>query len=213
MLSPNEHKIVISTLTQRRAWLRKSLDDTSLDPSSREEYIESTKLLDSSLQKLAKLGGAPSPAQQAKPQVVQAVTEQPRKKITTATARLLIAEDNGDSANLLIDILSDLEFKQIDYAKDGIEAFDKIKTSQDGYDLILCDWDMPGLSGLEVHKKSTSSNTLRGAHFMMVTAVSEGSRIREAIQQGIADYIVKPIDVDVLEGKIKAALNLDDQNN
>ncbi|WP_236074875.1 response regulator [Teredinibacter purpureus] len=70
---------------------------------------------------------------------------------------------------------------------------------------------MPELTGLEVHCKAKASNKLQGAHFVMVTAVSESSRIREAIQQGVNDYIVKPIDMDVLEAKIKTALNIDDE--
>ncbi len=206
MLSPKEYKIVVSTLTQRRAWLRKALDDSSLKAEAQESHIESIKLLDSALQKLTKIEDVP---QQPKVPPVHPSYKQNRQNITLATAKLLIAEDNEDSANLLISILSDLGFKQIDYVKNGKEAFDKIKSTESGYDLILCDWNMPELSGLEVHKKATSSNTLRGAHFMMVTAISESSRIREAIQQGIADYIVKPIDVDIMEGKIKAALKLD----
>ncbi|WP_185236592.1 response regulator [Teredinibacter franksiae] len=195
MFTAAETKIVVSTLNKRRAWLKKTLEDANQDPAMRAEHAESLKLIDSTLRKMA-------------PDTVI-----PPVKRTMGTMRVLIAEDNADSANLLLDILQDFGMKNVDLAVDGIEAFDKIKKSKAPYDLVLCDWDMPELNGLEVHSKAKASNTLRGAHFMMVTAVSEASRIREAIQQGVNDYIVKPIDVDVLESKIKTALKLDPEPN
>lgn len=193
--SAQEAKIVINTLSKRRAWLRKTLDDSSLDPGVRQEHIESIKLLDSALKKMT---GKPAPS------------AAPHRTVTMANARVLVAEDNADSANLLMDVLQDFGMKQVELADDGIQAFDKIKGAKAAYDLILCDWDMPGLTGLEVHTKAKASNTLRHAHFIMVTAVSEAARIREAIQQGVNDYIVKPIDIDILESKIRAALHIDD---
>ncbi|WNO07520.1 response regulator [Teredinibacter sp. KSP-S5-2] len=202
MLTQMEQKIVLATLTQRRAWLRKAVEDSKLDPKLREENIEAIKLLDSALQKISKI-----PLAQAPP--IKDTTSKEQKMEGVAAAKVLVAEDNGDSASLLMEVLSDMGFKNVDLARDGKEAFDKIKLMQSGYDLILCDWDMPELSGLEVHQKGKASNTLKNAHFMMVTAVSEGNRIREAIQQGIDDYIVKPIDVEVLESKIKSALKLE----
>jgi len=196
MLTPTEHKVVISTLTKRRAWLRKALEDRGMDKAAREEHIESAKLLDSALQKLARMADtAPKPSPSG------ATANKKAKSV-----KILVAEDNPDSANLLMELLQDLGYRDVDLATNGKQAFDKIKASADPYNVILCDWDMPELTGLEVHSKAKASNTLRNAHFMMVTAVSEAARIREAIQQGVKDYIIKPIDIEVLEGKIKAAL-------
>ena len=210
MFTPKEHKIVITTLTSRRAWLKKNLEDSSIDKSVREENIEAIKLLDSALQKIAKLGKS-EPAHSAAKASPPPAPPVKRTHITMDNARFLIAEDNADSAKLLLDVLQDIGVKVADVAKDGKEAFDRIKRAEAPYDIILCDWDMPELTGLEVHKKAKASNTLKGAHFIMVTAVSEAARIREAIQQGVNDYIVKPIDIDKLEGKIKVALGLADK--
>lgn len=194
MLTPSELKVVISTLTKRSSWLRKTLEESasSLDPSARAEHTESLKLLKSALKKLS---SAP-PGSSSKP----------ARKKEKREIRILVAEDSSASANLVLELLQESGFRAIELATDGKEAFDKIKSAREPYDIILCDWDMPGLSGLEVHSKAKASNTLNGAHFMMVTAVTEAARIREAIQQGINDYIVKPIDMEILEGKIKAAL-------
>jgi len=207
MLSPAESNIVLETLTKRRAWLRKTLDDGNLDPAMRQEHMESIKLIEQAMKKIASNVSGIKPTANT---VLPKLDGSPIHRLTMASTRVLIAEDNADSANLLTDVLQDFGIKHIELAVDGMQAFDKIKTCKEPYHLILCDWDMPELNGLEVHSKAKASNTLRGAHFMMVTAVSEASRIREAIQQGITDYIVKPIDMDVLETKIKTALNIED---
>lgn len=196
MLTPAEFKITSSTLSARLTWLRKALDDGKLDKAQREDHLESCKLIESALQKLTRLADS-SPKSTA----ASASSLWKRKGL-----KVLLAEDNSESATLVSELLQDLGIRDIELATSGVDAFDKIKSAKEPYDLILCDWDMPELSGLEVHNKARASNTLRGAHFMMVTAVSEASRIREAIQHGVSDYLVKPIDLETLEGKIKAAV-------
>lgn len=213
MLNSNEQKIVVSTLTRRRAWIKNSLSDDQLDNEVRNEYLETLQTLDSAMQKLKALHGKGTQKKalaHKKTTPLLAVTQE-NKKNTLANTRILIAEDSKDAATMLNEFLVDIGFKLIDVAEDGIQAFDKIKTAEAPYTLILCDWDMPGLSGLEVHQKAKASKTLRGALFVMVTAVSESCRIRRAIQQGVSDYIVKPLDLKALEAKIKTALNIQEQ--
>lgn len=210
MLDPKEIKVVVSTLTKRRAWIKKALEDNSLDQAARTENIETLRILDSSIQKLANLGRAKGVAPKRPVQTTKPADEP--KVVPLDKARILVAEDNEESAALLVDILKDIGLKFIDEATDGIQAFDKIKKAEAAYDIILCDWDMPELSGIEVHSKAKASNTLRGAHFIMVTAMSEASNIKRAVQQGVNDYIVKPIDMDKLEEKIRAALGLPERD-
>lgn len=201
MFTLNEIKIVFTTLTKRRAVLKKALVGGDLAEDLVREYNDNIQHLDSAIQKLAKMGAA---------QQKTAVVAPPKKnkKITRETARILVAEDNEDSANLLIEILThEIGLKRIDLATDGIQAFDKIKSAMDDpYQLILCDWDMPGLNGLDVYRKAKASNTLNGAHFIMVTAMSEAEKIREAVTEGVSGYVVKPLDIDILEEKVTSVL-------
>jgi len=210
MFTAEEQKIVASTLKQRRSWVKGQLDKNGLETKLQSEYQESLRLLDGALQKVAPTANQTLPANnaQSKKAASNPFIQAPQKTITYSNARILIAEDNKDSAKLLLEQLQDMGFKFIDCAEDGISAFDKIKKATKAYDLILCDWDMPGITGLEVYTKAKASNTLKNAHFMMVTAVSEAARIKQAIQLGIADYIVKPIDADALQAKIVAALDI-----
>ena len=204
MLTAPEARVVLTTLTKRRAWLLKTLEDRSLESSQRKELTGVLELLDSAMKKIA------AGSQQVKP--AQAPTspapeiQAQRKNLTIETARALIAEDSPESAELLLSLLQDIGLKQVEIAKDGREAFDMIKSSEYGFDIILCDWDMPELTGLEVYQKAKASKTLRDAHFCMVTGITEAKRIREAIQSGVNDYIVKPVDGVILEEKIRATI-------
>ncbi len=80
---------------------------------------------------------------------------------------------------LLRGILEDLGIKKIDTAKDGREAFYALQSCSPPYDVVLCDWDMPEMSGLEVRKQVKQLAKLLDTHFMMVTAVTEAARIRK----------------------------------
>ena len=208
MLTSTEQKLVLSTLTKRRAWLKKNLESESTDAKARDENLEILKTLDSAMRKIA--ASAPSHiSEKPTPKTSLASSKSPQKSRSMESATFLVAEDNEDSANLMMDILQDIGAKNAILAKDGGQAFDHIKKAKQPFDIILCDWDMPVLSGIEVYQKAKASNTLKGAHFMMVTAVSEAARIREAVEKGVNDYIVKPVDIDVLEMKIKAALGIE----
>ncbi|WP_188150667.1 response regulator [Teredinibacter waterburyi] len=206
MLSAAETKLVVDTLTKRSAWIGKMLEDQKLEEGKRSEYLNAQKLLSSAAQKLTASSPSPVRTQQKPADKTSATSLAPPKSI--AEARFLIAEDDPDSASLLVEVLADAGAKYVEVATDGMAAFDKIKAAAEPFHVILCDWDMPLLTGLDVHKKAQASNTLRGAHFMMVTAVHDAARIKQAVTQGVNDYIIKPIDIDVLEAKIKAALQL-----
>lgn len=213
MLDAKELKVVLTTLSKRRAWLLKSIEEQSLDATTLEDYQTTLKLLDSSVQKLARLTASSSktsPPKQPSP-AKPSPTSAPRRAIKRQAvemedAYVLIAEDNHDSAQLLRGVLEDMGINRIEVVADGRAALYALQNCSPPYDLVLCDWDMPEMSGIDVHRNVKSLAKLRDTHFVMVTAISAASRIREAIQQGISDYLVKPIDIEVLEKKIKAAL-------
>lgn len=217
MFDPKELKVILTTLSKRRAWLLKTLETPDLDEDDREEHITTLKLLDSGIQKLARGGSnsqstkTPQRAQGSSSASAQSAPPPPKKPTKRAAvdpcdAYVLIAEDNRDSAELLRGILEDMGIKRIDLVEDGRAAVYALQNCSPPYDIVLCDWDMPEMTGLEVRKSVKTLAKLRDTHFVMVTAVSEASRIREAIMHGVNDYIVKPVDVDILEKKLRTAL-------
>lgn len=207
MLTPQELKVVMLTLSQRHAWLKKTLEEKTHEPEVKQEHLEALKLLDSAIQKFGATL-APLKAKNAAGTSKSKPEESLPPLKSYSEARVLVAEDTEDCATFLIEALADIGIKMIDHAKDGWDAFAYIKKAELPYHLILCDWEMPELSGLEVHNKAKASNTMRGAHFIMVTAITEAPKIKQAVQQGISDYLVKPIDIQTLETKISDALKL-----
>lgn len=120
--------------------------------------------------------------------------------------KILIVDDAGSIRMLTQAILLDAGFKYVKQAKDGIEAFKKIRTLP--IDLIICDWNMPGLSGLELFKRVNNDPELKKVAFIMLTSSSEGEKVKEAIKIGVTSYILKPFKPEVLLQNIAKVLSV-----
>ncbi len=75
------------------------------------------------------------------------------------------------------------------------------------YELVLLDWNMPNMNGIDCLKSVKGSDTTKHIPVIMVTSESEKSRIIEAIQAGAANYVVKPFQPDTLKAKIQSTLD------
>ncbi|MBZ0155722.1 MAG: response regulator [Alphaproteobacteria bacterium] len=120
--------------------------------------------------------------------------------------RILIVDDMPPMrafirAGIKASISKDIE---IDEAGNAEAAREKLKIQQ--YDLILCDWNMPGVKGTELLQWVREQEGLKRIPFLMVTAHNEKDVVMEAIKLGVSDYLMKPITVDVLSKKVRAAL-------
>lgn len=91
-------------------------------------------------------------------------------------------------------------------ASDGIEALELLEEEYRSIDLILLDWNMPRLDGMEVLKKLKADNRFRAIPVMMVTTESERSNIVKAIQHGAVHYLVKPFTIQELVKRIMESL-------
>lgn len=126
-----------------------------------------------------------------------------------AQARVLLVDDYEMIRIMLRNGLTDLGFTRIDEAKDGNEALFKIKealVSKDPYQVVFCDWNMPGKTGIEVLQECRNNTNLKTLPFIMVTAESEQERVIQALKAGADDYIIKPIANATLQKKISKLL-------
>jgi len=89
----------------------------------------------------------------------------------------------------------------IDSAEDGDAG--QAKMSQTDYDLILCDWEMPGMSGLDLLQWSRQQQHYRDIPFIMITSRGERDYVLKAIQAGVNDYMGKPFEDQQLVEKVK----------
>ena len=94
---------------------------------------------------------------------------------------------------------------QIEEAINGRKA--QVMLSRTAMDLILCDWEMPEMSGLELLTWCREQDHLKTTPFIMVTSRGDKENVIQAIQAGVSDYIGKPFSNDQLVIKVKKALS------
>ncbi len=101
-------------------------------------------------------------------------------------------------------ILRDMGFKTIFVAGDGNQAWETLSRAE--IDLIICDWNMPNLSGLDLLQRIRETPRLANLPFIMLTAETAEAAVLKAIQAGVTDYVVKPFTRDILARKLAKIL-------
>ena len=113
--------------------------------------------------------------------------------------RVLVADDSSTMRKIILRSLNAVGIPSAVEASDGEEA---IKLFNPGdFDIVLTDWNMPGKNGLEVIQEIRAQDTK--VPIIMVTTEAEKSRVLEAIQAGVSDYLVKPFTADTLREKLE----------
>ena len=120
---------------------------------------------------------------------------------------LLIADDARVARQILMNMLKEVGFSSFVEAEDGAKALAALQKG--GIDIVLSDWNMPGMTGLELLKKVRSTPNLSALPFIMVTAERMETNIVAAVQAGVSGYIKKPFGGKELEKKIRQALRLE----
>jgi two-component system chemotaxis response regulator CheY len=115
--------------------------------------------------------------------------------------KVLIIDDFATMRRILRNILKQIGFTNISEADDGKTALKKLK--KDNFDLILCDWNMPEMSGLELLNIVRSDDELKNIPFVMVTAEAQKDNIVEAVKAGVSNYVVKPFTAETISEKLQ----------
>ena len=113
--------------------------------------------------------------------------------------RVLVADDSSTMRKIILRSLNAVGVTDITEAADGDEAVAKFKPGE--FDMVLTDWNMPGKNGLEVVQAIRAQD--KDIPVIMVTTEAEKSRVLEAIQAGVSDYLVKPFTADTLREKLE----------
>ena len=106
--------------------------------------------------------------------------------------------------------LKAMGFVNIEQAENGQEAFDKIEkmqTENKPVQLIISDWNMPIMSGLDFLLKVRAFETYAKLSFVMVTAEGEKPQVIKALKSGVSDYLIKPVDKELLQQKLLGVWN------
>ncbi|WP_319576296.1 response regulator [uncultured Desulfobacter sp.] len=118
--------------------------------------------------------------------------------------KILIIDDFATMRRILKNILKQLGFKNLVEADDGTTALNVLESQK--IDLIISDWNMPKMTGLELLKKVRASTEYKKTPFLMVTAEAQKQNVIEAVQAGVSNYVVKPFTAEAISDKLEKIL-------
>ena len=118
----------------------------------------------------------------------------------------IVVDDFATMRRIIKNILKDLQFKEIIEAENGAEALKLLKSIK--VDLIVSDWNMPTMTGLELLKRVRADERLKSLPFLMVTAEAQKENIIEAVQAKVSNYVVKPFSPAVFAEKLAKIIPL-----
>lgn len=117
---------------------------------------------------------------------------------------VLIVDDQESIQSIVKNILVDIGYTKIMHAMNALSAQTILLGNK--IDLILSDWNMPRMSGLELLKFVRANAELKGIPFIMITSLADKENIVEAVKEKVDGYIVKPFNAEILDKKIRQAL-------
>ncbi len=118
--------------------------------------------------------------------------------------KVLVVDDFATMRRILKNILKQLGFTNIVEAEDGTTAWEILE--EQSIDLIISDWNMPKMTGLDLLKKVRASSKHSKMPFLMVTAEAQKQNVIEAVQAGVSNYVVKPFTAEGIYDKLSKIL-------
>jgi two-component system chemotaxis response regulator CheY len=115
--------------------------------------------------------------------------------------KILVVDDFSTMRRIIKNILKQIGFSDIDEAENGQVALSKL--NDNSYDLVVSDWNMPEMTGIELLKAVRATDGIKDIPFLMVTAEAKKENVVEAVKAGVNNYIVKPFTAEVLQEKIE----------
>jgi len=115
---------------------------------------------------------------------------------------VLVVDDYSTMVRIIRNLLRQIGFADVDDAKDGTTALEKLHTRR--YGLVISDWNMEPMTGYDLLRQVRADPGLGEIPFIMVTAESKTENVIAAKKAGVNNYIVKPFNAQTLKSKIEA---------
>ena len=117
---------------------------------------------------------------------------------------VLVVDDYKTMLRIIRNLLKQLGFNNVDEASDGGGALQKLR--QKDFGLVISDWNMEPMTGLQLLKEVRSDEKLKALPFIMVTAESKTENVVAAKEAGVSNYIVKPFNAATLKQKMSSVI-------
>lgn len=118
--------------------------------------------------------------------------------------KVLIVDDYQTMLRILRNLLRQLEFNNVEEAKDGSSALELLRKEQFG--LVISDWNMEPMTGIQLLREVRADAKLKSLPFIMITAESKSENVIAAKEAGVSNYIVKPFNSETLKAKLASVL-------
>jgi two-component system, chemotaxis family, chemotaxis protein CheY len=115
--------------------------------------------------------------------------------------KILVVDDFATMRRIMKNILKQIGFSNIIEADDGTTALEELKKTT--VDLIISDWNMPKMTGLDLLKNVRDTDGLKDIPFLMVTAEAQKQNVIDAVQAGVTNYVVKPFTAEAISEKLE----------
>jgi two-component system, chemotaxis family, chemotaxis protein CheY len=119
--------------------------------------------------------------------------------------KFLVVDDFSTMRRIIKNLLHDLGYPNVTEADDGKTALPMLQGG--GFDFLISDWNMPGMSGLDLVKAVRSDAKLAKMPVLMLTAEAKREQIIEAAQAGVNGYVIKPFTAETLKEKLDKILS------
>ena len=116
--------------------------------------------------------------------------------------KILVVDDSATMRRIVLRTLSEMGFKDVVEAEDGQKALDAV--DRGGIELIITDWNMPIMSGLEFVTELRTKNAT--VPVLMVTTNASSQDVVQALKAGVSHYVVKPFTAETLKEKVLALI-------
>ncbi len=123
--------------------------------------------------------------------------------------KLLVVDDSSTMRRIIKNTLQRLGYEDILEAEHGVEAWNHM-TTVEGIDVLITDWNMPEMNGLELVKKVRAEDKYKDIPIIMVTTEGGKSEVITALKAGVNNYIVKPFTPQVLKEKLEVVLGINE---
>ena len=114
--------------------------------------------------------------------------------------KILIVDDFSTMRRIIKNLLRDLGYNNTHEADDGNTALPMLKNGD--FQFVVTDWNMPGMTGIDLLRSIRADEKLKTLPVLMVTAEAKREQIIEAAQNGVNGYIIKPFTAQTLEEKL-----------
>ena len=115
--------------------------------------------------------------------------------------KLLVVDDSSTMRRIIKNTLARLGYKDILEGADGVEGWSQMDSNPD-IDMLITDWNMPEMNGLELVKKVRADDRFKDTPIIMVTTEGGKAEVITALKAGVNNYIVKPFNAQTLKEKL-----------